>query len=474
MSRVRIISNTGWILLGNIVNKASSIVLLYVLSRYLGADGFGKFSFVFFYLMLFSCIAEMGLTPILIKHIHTDANKSSEIQGKGLIIGLVFTVLAIFLAWGGTYILNYESDIRYLIFIAFASLFISFRDVAFRWIIEVPFRANLRMAYPVILGILSEILGLLSVLIAVYKNSSLDVIVAIYVLSNLPGFLILVLLSIKAMKPSFHSKNISAYSIVKEALPIGLSNIMTIVYLVAGSLILFQMRGANEVGYYALSFRLITSLRIIPEAMMHSLFPFLVKAHIEKPGQVAAIFKTAMKYGAFIVFPLAVGTVIIAPSVVVLLGGDNFRPAAVSLSILIWATFLAFFNIVFRFTFNAISLQKYSLWISVSMIVTSVLLSLLLIPMYGFIGASYALVFTEGIGLIFSLLAANYFELVFPFKVIVKYLVASLAMAAGIWFLPYLLLQILVGIIIYMAVNFMIGGLEKEEIYKLLPTRVSS
>ena len=54
-----------------------------------------------------------------------------------------------------------------------------------------------------------------------------------------------------------------------------------------------------------------------------------------------------------------------------------------------------------------------------------------------------------------------------------KYLVASLAMAAGIWLLPYLPLQILVGVIIYIAVNFMIGGLEKEEIYKLLPTRVS-
>lgn len=473
MSRSRIISNTGWILFGNIFNKVSSIVLLYILSRYLGADGFGQFSFIFFYLMLFNCIAEMGLTPILIKYLHTNTGKASEVQGKGISIGLVFTILAILLAWSGAYILNYESDIRYLIFIASIGLIISFRDVTFRWIIEAPFRANLKMAYPVLLGILSEILGLILILFAIYKSSSIEVIVAVYVLSNLPGFVLLLTSSIRAINPSFHSDSINSYRIIREAFPIGLSNIMTVLYLVAGSLILFHFRGANEVGYYALAFRLITSLRIIPEAMMHSLFPLLAKAHPEEPQQAVSIFKTAVRYGAFIAFPLAVGTVIVAPSIVVLMSGDSFKPAATALAILIWATFLAFFNIILRFTFNAISLQKYSLWISVSMILTSVLLSFLLIPKYGFVGASYALVLTEGIGLVLGLFATHHFDFALPFKMIGKYLIASLVMAISIYFLPYLLLQVLVGIVSYVVINFIIGGFEKEELLKLLPTRVS-
>lgn len=473
MSRFKIISNTGWILLGNIFNKVSSIVLLYILSRYLGADGFGKFSFVFFYLMLFNCIAEMGLTPILIKYLHTNTHKSSEVQGKGMILGLVFTALAIIMAWSGTYIFNYAPDIRYLIFIASIGLIISFRDVTFRWIIEAPFRANLKMAYPVLLGILSEILGLILILFAIYKDSSIEVIVAVYVLSNLPGFVLLLISSIRAINPSFHSESINSYRIIREAFPIGLSNIMTVLYLVAGSLILFHFRGVNEVGYYALAFRLITSLRIIPEAMMHSLFPLLAKAHLEEPQRAVSIFKTAVRYGAFIAFPLAAGTVIVAPSIVVLMSGDSFKPAATALAILIWATFLAFFNIILRFTFNAISLQKYSLWISVSMIATSVLLSFLLIPKYGFVGASYALVLTEGIGLVLGLFATHHFDFALPFKMIGKYLMASLVMAISIYFLPYLLLQILAGIVIYVVINFIIGGFEKEEFLKLLPTRVS-
>lgn len=473
MSRFRILSNTGWILLGSTFHKISSIVLLYILSRYLGADGFGKFSFIFFYIMLFGCITEMGLTPILIKHVNSDTNKSDKIMGKGIIIGLAFTILAILLAWSGTYALHYETNIRYLILMASVSFFISFRDVTFRWILEVPFRAKLNMGYPVLLGVVSETLGLILILLAVYKHSSMMTIVAAYVLSNLPSFLVLLLLSIRAVKPSFTPGNITAIDIIREAFPIGISNIMTMIYLMLGSLILFQLKSASEVGYYALAFRLITSLRIIPEAMMHSLFPFLAKAHLEEPLRIRNIFETAMRYGAFLAFPIAIGTMVVAPSLVVLMGGSDFKPAATALSILIWATFLSFFNIILRFTFNAISLQRYNMWVAMSMVFVSVISAFLLIPRYGFIGASYTLVFAEGIGFVSSVVITHHLGLTFPLKYMWKYLIVSIGMAVGIWFLPYLLLQILVGTIIYVAMNLIIGGFEKDEILKLIPGRAS-
>jgi len=161
--------------------------------------------------------------------------------------------------------------------------------------------------------------------------------------------------------PSFSRGGINIFNMIKEAFPIGLSNILTTVYLVIGSLILFQLRGAEDVGYYALAFRLTTSLRIIPEAMMHSLFPLLARAHVGEPLRVKALFRTAIRYGALLAFPLAFGTMVAAPSIAVLMGGKDFRPAGIALSILIWATFLAFFNTVTRFTFNAISLQRCNL-----------------------------------------------------------------------------------------------------------------
>ena len=473
MSQYRVLSNTGWILLGSGFNKVSSIVLLYILSRYLGAEGFGRFSFAFFYVTFFSSIAEFGLTPILIKYVNEYPKKAGEVQGKGIIVGLIFTGAAILLAYGGAFMLNYEADIRYLILIASLTLLISFRDVTFRWILEVPFRASLKMAYPALIGILSECLGLASILFIIYKEGSIEAIITVYVLSSLPGFFILLLLSVRFIRPSFRGGSISTYNIIQEAIPIGASNILSIIYLVIGSLILFQFKGAKEVGYYALAFRLTTSLRIIPEAMMHSLFPLLAISHLNEPQRVKSIFGTAIRYGALAAFPITVGTMAVAQSIVVLMSGEVFLPAAASLSILIWATFFAFFNTILRFTFNAISLQRYNFWISISMVISSVSLSFLFIPRYGFIGASYALLLSEGVGIVLGLIIANPFEMRFPVKMMGKYFMASLIMAAGIWFLPYLLLQVIMGIIIYLAINFIIGGFEKGEISRLVMIMIS-
>ena len=467
MSQYRVLSNTGWILLGSGFNKVSSIVLLYILSRYLGAEGFGRFSFAFFYATFFSSIAEFGLTPILIKYVNEYPKKAGEVQGKGIIVGLIFTGAAILLAYGGAFMLNYEADIRYLILIASLTLLISFRDVTFRWILEVPFRASLKMAYPALIGILSECLGLASILFIIYKEGSIEAIITVYVLSSLPGFFILLLLSVRFIRPSFRGGSISTYNIIQEAIPIGASNILSIIYLVIGSLILFQFKGAKEVGYYALAFRLTTSLRIIPEAMMHSLFPLLTIAHLNEPQRGKSIFGTAIRYGALAAFPLTIGTMAVAQSVVVLMSGKGFLPAAAALSILIWATFFAFFNTILRFIFNAISLQRYNFWISVSMVISSVILSFLFIPKQGFMGASYALVFSEAIGLLFSLIIARPYELMLPIKIIGKYLIASFVMAVVIWFLPFLAIQIPVGALVYLIVAFVIGGIEKEDILKL-------
>ena len=473
MKLFRVLSNTGTILIGSSFNKISSIALLFLLSRSLGADGFGKFSFAFFYIMLFSSMTEMGITPILIKNININEKRAREIQGKGIIIGLVSTTLAILFAWAGTYMLHYELEIRYMIFIASFSLLISFRDVTFRWILEVPFRAHLRMSYPVLLGVLSELLSLVSLSIALYKQNSIETVITVYVLSNVPGFLLLIFLSVKSLKPSFRGSNINTFDIIKEAFPIGASNIFVTIYIAIGSLILFQYKGAEQVGYYALAFRLTTSLRIIPEAMMHSVFPLLVKANALQPIQVRSIFKTTVRYGAFLAFPLAFGTMVIAPVVATLIGGESFLPAAIALSILIWATFLAFFNTILRFTFNAISLQRCNLWMSLAMVISSIILAFSLIPRYGFIGAGLSLVFSEGVGFIIGSKIALSSNLQIPLKILTKYLFASLTMVVGIWYLPNVFLQICLGIIIYLIINLMIGGLSKEEIFEIIAFKTS-
>src|SRR3989304_4545137 len=91
----KVITHPFWILSASAFNKASSIILVLVLSRYLGAADFGRFSFAFFYVTLFSAIAEVGITTVLIRRLRTEPGLSGEIFLKGVIMGLSSTLLAV-------------------------------------------------------------------------------------------------------------------------------------------------------------------------------------------------------------------------------------------------------------------------------------------------------------------------------------------------------------------------------------------
>ncbi|MBE9528430.1 MAG: flippase [Proteobacteria bacterium] len=465
--------NSLWILAASGVNKVSSIVLLVVLTRALGAEGFGSFSYALFFVLFFSSLTELGLTPVLIRYVNASGGRadSSKAQGVGLAIGLVSTGVAILLACVGATLFGLDPDIRLLICIASASLLISFRDITFRWILEVPFRASLKMRTPALIGIGSELIGLLLVIVAVSHSSSVAVILALYVVSNLPGFILLAVLSFKEIVPTLAPGGVGPVEVLREAAPIAASNFMITVYLAVGALMLFRYSGAESLAYYALAFRLTTSLRVIPEAIGHSLLPLMATAHAEDGGmeRVAALFGRAIKYVSLAAFPLALGTMAVAPNVATLVGGESFSPASLALAVLIWATFFAFFNTVLRFTFNAVAFQRLSFWLYLVVALSTVLLSALLIPRWGLAGACAALALSEALGLVVgAVMGARVGLGVRPGVMageMVRVAAASVVMAGVVWYLPNLLLQVIVGIIAYTFFVLLFGGVSRRELF---------
>jgi O-antigen/teichoic acid export membrane protein len=462
--------NSLWILAASGVNKVSSIVLLALLTRALGVEVFGSFSYALFFVMLFSSLTEFGLTPVLIRYVNADRAGGRKAQGVGLAIGLVSTSAAVVLSVVAANLLGLEPGLRLLIYIASVSLVISFRDITFRWILEVPFRASLKMRTPALIGVVSELLGLLLVVVAVSRGSSVAVILGLYVVSNLPGFILLAAFSFKEIPPTLAPGSVGSVEVLREAAPIAASNFMITVYLAVGALVLFRYSGAEALAYYALAFRLTTSLRIVPEALMHSLLPLMATAHREEGGmeRVAALFGRAIKYVSLVAFPLAFGTMAVAPKVATLIGGTAFSPASAALVVLIWATFFAFFNTVLRFTFNAVALGRFSFRVYLVITLSTVLLSFILIPRYGLLGACVALAFSEALGLLVGVvLGAGVGLRARPgvlLREMLRIAAASVVMAVIVWYLPHLLLQVIVGIIAYTLLVLLFGGVERREL----------
>ena len=435
-----VLSNTAWILSASAFNKVSSIALVFILSRYLGAA-----DFAFFYITLFSSIAEMGLTPVLIRRIRAGEGQPGEMFAKGVFLGLCSSLAAIGLAVAGAFFLGFAEDVRLLIVIASLGLLVSFRDVTFRWFLEVPFRAWLKMRVPALLGMASELMGLVAVLAAVYLGKGVEVILAVYVLSNVPAFMLLALLSFREAGAG-RAVTFSPFSILKEAFPIGLSNTLNTFYLISGSIVLYFYGTIESMGYFAIAFRLTTSLRIIPEALMNSVFPALASA---REDLRQGIFSRSFGMLTLVAMPLALATAAAADEIAVFFGGSDFAPAGGAIEVLIWATAFAFLNTCARSTFNAVSLGGSNLSVSSAMGALSIALSFALIPAWGLTGAAWSLAITEAAGFALNVMVLSRQGLRLPFGLLARYGAAGLCMLACVLWLPNMFLQVLVGVAAY-------------------------
>jgi len=463
----KVINNTFWILSASAFNKASSIILVLVLSRYLGAADFGRFSFAFFYVTLFSAIAEAGITPVLIRRLKTEPGLSGEIFLKGIIMGLSSTLLTVAILVLCAFAFGFDGGMTTLIIIAALGLFISFRDTTFRWFLEVPFRAGLRMRVPALLGMGSELLGLLGVMSAVWLGKGVEAVLAIYVLSNLPGFALLAVMSRQQARPCRGSK-VSFGSVLKEAFPIGTANTINTAYLMLGPLALYFFGSMEDMGYYALAFRITTSVRIIPEALMHSVFPLIAAS---RGAQQAVLFSRSFGAVSLIALPLAIGTMAAADPIAVILGGAGFAPSGGAIKVLIWATAFAFLNTCARFTFNAVELGRLNLVSSVGMLAVSAGIAFTLIPAWGLAGAPWSLAAAEGFGLLVNIVLLSHKGLDLPIGFITRCMAAAGCMLACVYFFPNALLQVVLGLAAYGTAASLMTGLRPAEILRQITGR---
>jgi O-antigen/teichoic acid export membrane protein len=92
-----------------------------------------------------------------------------------------------------------------------------------------------------------------------------------------------------------------------------------------------------------------------------------------------------------------------AKPIVPLLYGASFGPSVAALQILIWAAAVMYVTMVLGTAFIAANLQRLNMKLTFIGVAVNVVLNVLLIPKYSYIGASFATIVTEASGLALSL-----------------------------------------------------------------------
>ena len=71
----KFVKNTGFIGIATIIQNIISYLIIILISRYLGAEGLGQYSFIFAFVGIFFIFSDFGLSQLLIKDLSKDESK---------------------------------------------------------------------------------------------------------------------------------------------------------------------------------------------------------------------------------------------------------------------------------------------------------------------------------------------------------------------------------------------------------------
>jgi O-antigen/teichoic acid export membrane protein len=382
------VKNTSWLLAG----KLLSLVVGFIIARYLGPYAFGDLSFADAFAALFAAVGTLGLDSFIIREIIQHPDKRDEILGTSLVMRLAANAILIPLA-----ILTYlafrqlstnETEVSLALLIALcssAALFKSFN------IIDSYFQSQVTSKYVVQVQNICLVLSTGLKIALIYNHAPVFYFAGALVFDS--AILALGLLLIYKQKHlHLHTWSFNwtrAKSLIQQSWPLILTAVMISIYMKIDQVML-KSAGSKIVGIYSAAARISESWYFIPVAIVTSVFPAIIHARKTDIDRYHKRLQNLYDLLVAISLPVAILVSIFANQIIHILYGNPYQGAGLLLSIHIWSGIFVFlgsassqFLLAEGFTLISFSRTAFGALVNV-------VLNLWLIPIYGALGASIA------------------------------------------------------------------------------------
>ncbi len=385
----KVFYNTAAQTIGKVITASSTLLVTIVIGRSLGPQGYGDFTKIFVFVGYFYTFSDFGLNAFYVKAQNAPNSLFKYLVGLRLVIGTLFALTASLIAFALPYnpLLGTGFGPQVKLGILIASLTILTQSLYTT--ANAYFQKNLRYDLSTIAAVFSTITVLALTFIASLTQPSLFAYTTAYVIG---GFVLIALAYIlieNRFKVSISPKfSVTAFkNYIVRSWPIGTALIFNLIYFRLDVIILSYTRTSQEVGIYGLAYQFFEAALSIPIFFANALFPLL--ANLNSTNQ--ASFQKEVKRWILLLITcsLFLTIALIASSYLIPILFDNrFLPSQKPLIIL--SLGLPFFFVSALLWHLAIikNRQKYLPYCYLLGAFFNLTLNLILIPKYGYLGAS--------------------------------------------------------------------------------------
>jgi O-antigen/teichoic acid export membrane protein len=448
-----IAKNTFYLTFASIIQRILAFVFFTIVARSIGVGMTGRYSFALSFALLFSVLADFGLTSVAVREASRTRERISEIfntvLGAKIVLGLI-TFGAIFTAIN---VMGYPPGAKLFVYLAALVMILDSVHLTLYGALRSLF--NLRFeAIGLVLGQTVSLSLAAIILIAKLPPSYLFGALAVSSLLNIT--LASTALKMKYSVVLFPRINRQVFPyLFKIAFQFALAGVFAKVYSYIDMVLLSYLKGEAVAGWYSIPVKLTFSFQFIPMAMVAAVYPAMSYYYSCSYDRLKYTFEKSLIYLAIIALPLTFGTVVLADKIIIALYGSAYTPSIIPLQIMTLSLIFAFLDFPVGSVLNACDRQHLQTSCLGLTMVFNVVLNAIIIPRYSMIGAAcvafltYIILFFSGMILVRKIVKYQIKHLLWS---IFKIASAATAMAFLVNFLEVILpwyVLVVLGMIFY-------------------------
>ena len=368
-----------------------ALVGIGLITRYLGAEGFGYYATILAFFAFFGALADLGIYTIATREISRVGADVRMILSNAFTLRLMVSFSVVLLSPLIAALLPYPEYVKTgILFAAVAFLFSS--------------------SYMVLNGVFQKHLAMDRVAIAETIGKAIQVGIIFFVVRHDLGFTAAVLSLIGSTAFNFFavfllSRGYITFSLrldgaywrafLRESLPMGVAAFVSFLYFKADTILLSFLRPGADVGIYNAAYKIIENLIFFPSMIIGLVLPLLARYVFVDRAMFQQIAHETLKTFFIIIISLVFGVFFLAEDIIALIGGEGYAASAHVLRILIFSLAFIFFGHFFNHILLAGNCQRKLMALLIVAAVLNISANLLIIPHYSYMGAAIVSVCTE-------------------------------------------------------------------------------
>jgi len=388
----RIVKNAVFGILASLISGLVYLATVMIIAHKVSVVEFGKYSFVLAFAIFFQLVADAGLPRMMIREIAKNPEGFAPLVGAAVsLIWLASGVICLLVALIVPF-LHFGMDVKVSALVMSFATLATFHAAGYSAVLRA-FEDN-ELNY---LGyVLHKILLLGLILLAIRFQTGLVGFVSAHLVSNLLlWYFYHIVVSHLYSRITLRIDVPLWKSLIVAALPMGGGVMLRQLALQLDILILTWMTNLTTVGLFSGPYRISMALRVIPQTLSLPLYPLYSRTAHLSPERFREAYQWSMKFFALISIPFAAFFVAWSKPILRLALGDKFLPALPAMQLLGLGLVPFFLSTLFQYLFAALDQQRRFLISTCVGSALRILLLIILIPKFGFVGPAIAFVCAE-------------------------------------------------------------------------------